>query len=40
MIKQRRMRWAGNVARMRGRGMHIRYWFEIQKERTAKKTNT
>jgi hypothetical protein len=27
------MRWAGNVARMRRRGMHIGYWWESQKER-------
>jgi hypothetical protein len=28
-----RMRWAGHVARMGRRGMHIGYWWEIQKER-------
>jgi hypothetical protein len=33
MIKSRRMRWAGHVARMRRRGMHIGYWWESQKER-------
>jgi hypothetical protein len=33
MSKSRRMRWAGHVARMGRRGMHIRYWWEIQKER-------
>jgi hypothetical protein len=33
MIKSRRMRWAGNVARMGRRGMHIGYWWESQKER-------
>jgi hypothetical protein len=27
MIKSRRMRWAGHVARMGRRGMHIRYWW-------------
>jgi hypothetical protein len=27
MIKSRRMRWAGNVARMGRRGMHIGYWW-------------
>jgi hypothetical protein len=32
MIKSRRMRWAGHVARMERRGMHIGYWWEIQKE--------
>jgi hypothetical protein len=30
--KSRRMRWAGHVARMRKRGMHIRYLWESQKE--------
>jgi hypothetical protein len=34
MIKSRRMRWRGHVARMRRRGMHIGYWWEIQKERS------
>jgi hypothetical protein len=33
MIKPRRMRWAGQVARMGRRGMHIEYWWESQKER-------
>jgi hypothetical protein len=33
MIKSRRMRWAGHVTRMGRRGMHIGYWWEIQKER-------
>jgi hypothetical protein len=33
MIKSRRMRWAGNVARMGRRGMHIGYCWESQKER-------
>jgi hypothetical protein len=32
MIKSRRMRWAGHVARMGRRGMHIGYWWESQKE--------
>jgi hypothetical protein len=27
------IRWAGHVARMGRRGMHIGYWWEIQKER-------
>jgi hypothetical protein len=26
MIKSRRMRWVGNMTRMRRRGMHIVYW--------------
>jgi hypothetical protein len=36
MIKSRRLRWAGHVARMGGRrGMYeyIGYWWESQKER-------
>jgi hypothetical protein len=33
MIKSRRMRWAEHIARMGERGMHIRFWWEIQKER-------
>jgi hypothetical protein len=33
MIKSRGIRWAGNVARMERRGMHIGYWWECQKER-------
>jgi hypothetical protein len=33
MIKSRRMRWAGYVARMGRRGMHIEYWWKSQKER-------
>jgi hypothetical protein len=32
-IKSRRMRWAGNIARMGRRGMYIGYWWESQKER-------
>jgi hypothetical protein len=33
MFKSRRMRWAGDVARMGIRGMHVGYWWEIQKVR-------
>jgi hypothetical protein len=33
MIKSRRMRLAGHVARMGIRGMHIGYWWGSQKER-------
>jgi hypothetical protein len=33
MIKSKRMRWAGNVACMGRRGMHIGFWWESQKER-------
>jgi hypothetical protein len=32
IIKSRRMKWAGHVARMARRGMHIGYWWESQKE--------
>jgi hypothetical protein len=33
MINSRKMRWAGHVARMGRRGMHIGYWWESQKVR-------
>jgi hypothetical protein len=33
MFKSRKVRGAGQAARMKGRGMHIGYWWEIQKER-------
>jgi hypothetical protein len=33
MIKSRRIRWAGHVARMREKGMYIGYSCESQKER-------
>jgi hypothetical protein len=33
VVKLRRMRWAGNVARMGRRGIHIGYWWESLKER-------
>jgi hypothetical protein len=33
MLMSSRMRWSGQVARMGGRGMHIGYWWESQKER-------
>jgi hypothetical protein len=32
MIKSRRMRRAGHVARMRRRGIYIGYWWERRKE--------
>jgi hypothetical protein len=32
MIRSRRMIWAGHVACMGIRGMHIGFWWEIQKE--------
>jgi hypothetical protein len=33
IIRSRRMRWPGHVARMGRRGMHVGYWWESQKER-------
>jgi hypothetical protein len=33
MMKSRRMRWAGHVARIGRRGTYIEYWWESQKER-------
>jgi hypothetical protein len=33
IIKSRRIRWAGHVARLGGRGMHIGYGWESQKIR-------
>jgi exonuclease III len=33
IIKSRRMRWAGHVARMGRRGTRIDYWWESQRER-------
>jgi hypothetical protein len=33
MVKSRRMRWSGHVARMWRRGMNIEYWWERQRER-------
>jgi hypothetical protein len=33
MIMSKRMRWAGNVARMERRGIYIGLWWEGQKER-------
>jgi hypothetical protein len=32
-MKPKRMRWEGYVARTRGSGIYIEYWWEIQKER-------
>jgi hypothetical protein len=33
IIKSRRRRWAGHVARMGRRGTRIDYWWESQRER-------
>jgi hypothetical protein len=33
IIKSRRMKWAGHVARMGGRGTRICYWWESQREK-------
>jgi hypothetical protein len=40
IIKSRRMRWPGHVARMGRRGTLIDYWWESQRERTTRKTKT
>jgi PAS domain-containing protein len=40
MIKSSRMRWTGYVTRMGRKEMHIRYWWESQKERATGQTNT
>jgi hypothetical protein len=33
MIKPRRIRWAGHIARIGKREIYIGYWWECQKER-------
>jgi hypothetical protein len=33
MIKLKRMRWAGHVARMGDKRMRIGYWWKIERER-------
>jgi hypothetical protein len=33
IIKSRRKRWAGHVARVGRKGIRLGYWWEIQKER-------
>jgi hypothetical protein len=33
IIKSRRMRWAGHVARIGEKGARIDYWWESQRER-------
>jgi hypothetical protein len=33
MMKSSRMRWTGHVARMGRRGIHIEFWWEMQKEK-------
>jgi hypothetical protein len=40
MIKSRRIRWAGHVARRGRRRMHIGYRWESKKERNTRKTRT
>jgi hypothetical protein len=32
MIKSRRIKWTGHIARTGRRRMHIRFWWESQKE--------
>jgi hypothetical protein len=38
IIKSRRMRWEGHVARMGSRGTLVDYWWESQRDETTKKT--
>jgi hypothetical protein len=38
MIKSRRMSWAGHVAGMRRRAMHIGYWWETRRKETTRKS--
>jgi hypothetical protein len=33
IVKSRKMRWAGHVARIGRRGTHMGYWWESQRER-------
>jgi hypothetical protein len=40
MIKSRRKRWAGNVARKGRRGMHIGYWWKTRRKETTRKKKT
>jgi hypothetical protein len=40
IIKSRKMRRAGHVARMRRRGIHIGCWWESQRKETTRKTKT
>jgi hypothetical protein len=40
MIKSKRMRWAGHVARMGRRGMHIRYCGKSRTKEATGKTKT
>jgi hypothetical protein len=40
IMKSRRMRWAGHVARMGRRWPRIGCWWESQRERAARKTKT
>jgi hypothetical protein len=37
MINLRRMRWAGHVARMGRRGMHVGFWWETRRKETTRK---
>jgi hypothetical protein len=40
IIKSRRMRWAGHVARMGRIGTHIGYWWKARGKETTRKTKT
>jgi hypothetical protein len=35
IIKSRRMRWAGHVARMGRRGVYVRFWWKSRKENVS-----
>jgi hypothetical protein len=39
MIKSRRMRWAGHVARMERRGMHYDIGGKVRRKENTRKTN-
>jgi hypothetical protein len=40
IIKSRRMRLAGHIARMGLRGMRIRYWWNARRKESTRKTKT
>jgi hypothetical protein len=40
IIRPRRMRWGGHVARMGRRATHIGYWWEIRGKEATRKTKT
>jgi hypothetical protein len=38
--KSRTMKWAGHVARMGRRGMHIGYWWRVRRKENTRKFKT